>query len=647
MEISENRMSWRQYTSLILWGIVALSVFGCVASIMEYLRWLPDLLMNITGMFSGIGEPDVLEEMQSMLAVFYNSLRIVEILTLVGWLMYLYGVYKFRGVQPTRDTERLVGSVNTACWVGVVSVFLTFLSTIVWWIVALLFSIIAWILLLVSYCMFMGAFGGLRDSEDWDDRARRGAGNLRKSACYNIWLMVFPVVVFLVLLATVAVAWMDVKSQMPSSGFNILQLLYVIADTYKGVLFFEILVLCLTFLFLLVMQFVYRLLGWYRIHKGYAVVAEDEEGEETEGEEEESSYIDDEEDDDGLLAGRRKYVVGAIVAIAVLIGGIFLFSGDSQKPFLGTWQQDVVKRTEDGVVDAVYKYELHLDLYDRTVMCPDADSTCLGTICLYADAGGEEVQYKDVIVEAEILGDSAAIKYRHHGTGELWSAGLKYNEETKAVTFTNGVRIQSGDGGYDEEDVRHIEPETVTLNFVGSEPNVEIVDDSILETVEEEQEEEPDEEAPEETNTSVELADRIIYAERNEEGWQLYCRFKGSDDVVAIVNDEGESPIGIADYVLNIWPTDKGDGVLVVSEGGGTMIRYQFLYKVDADNRVECIDSAEGVNPGNMDIGPENITDDMVASIRREGRRIVVYNAQGEEGTYTHYYDMNGVRIAR
>ena len=256
-------------------------------------------------------------------------------------------------------------------------------------------------------------------------------------------------------------------------------------------------------------------------------------------------------------------------------------------------------------------------------------------------------------LSCELKTNEISIKYIHQETGEVWSAKLIYHPDTKEITFINGKMLKKGPNSPQEdapeiasdfEGVHWIEPDTMNLIFISENPHA-VFDskekasltedtDSVGKTINK----------GNEPCTKIELADRVIYGDFDDERQQIKCRFITTGEVVTIVDNEDQSPLSGMACIVNAWATADGKGALFVIEERGTEFQTLSLIKINDENRVEYIDSASGISPNNQFVGVENITDDMLPDIIKQDDRIKVYSPDEDE-SYIHFYDMNGKLI--
>lgn len=266
-----NLSQWRQSTNLIFWGILILSLCGWIASFLGYFTGVADIIDGFYSAASQIsGKP---KESMPFVSGFYTAYYLFQTITLAGWAMYLAGLSKFRSVQPTENTRRFTGRLNTACWLGVAAIVIGLINGMMNWIFMILFMVIGWVLTLISYITFMNAFGELKHCEEWNGHAQSGAGKLRLSASLNIWLIFWPVICLAVALIIGGSAWQHAKYIYSNAGeyvfANGIGGIFDTMENYKGIAIASAIILGLSGLVLSITQFILRLTGWRTIHNGF------------------------------------------------------------------------------------------------------------------------------------------------------------------------------------------------------------------------------------------------------------------------------------------------------------------------------------------------------------------------------------------
>lgn len=207
---------WHDSSAMIFWGILALTLFGLIASVLESLFGIFDgffrILNHYADMTSQFGAGD--NNLYKLVRIYENttlSMRVFQILTIAGWIFYVYGLSRFRHAQTTERAADLTGRLYSACRLGLVSMLCYFLASWLGWF-GVLFRLAGWILLLVSLFKFRGAFSRLTREESWNATAQRGAATLRTSYTLAIILQLFPLICGILLLF----AFFGMASQLPS-----------------------------------------------------------------------------------------------------------------------------------------------------------------------------------------------------------------------------------------------------------------------------------------------------------------------------------------------------------------------------------------------------------------------------------------------
>lgn len=261
-------MQWRSSSAMIFWGVLVLTLFGWIASILESIFSIMDYTYKIV---AGVGQTlTFYGEKADTYIAFLNahstvasSMRVFEVLTLGGWVVYVVGLSQFKTAQITERGRWLAGSLNTACWLGLISMLCYFLAGFAGWL-GLLLRFIGWILLLVSLFKFRGASGKLSYEQSWNERAQSGARNLRLSYTVAIILQFFPLICGMVVLFVGFGMIGNIGGLLSNGGMDSIDM---IKEAIAGALGL-ILILGLTALVLWILQFINLLSGWKRIKNG-------------------------------------------------------------------------------------------------------------------------------------------------------------------------------------------------------------------------------------------------------------------------------------------------------------------------------------------------------------------------------------------
>lgn len=248
---------WRGSAGLVFWGVMILTFFGWFAGAMEWIYSGLSAALEFLISYLPYLDRDP-SDIQNFKDNLEGVMRVFEIGTVIGWIMYVVGLARFRHAQLTGEALWATSGLYTACWLGLISMLLTFLASCMPWGTAWLLSFPAWVLLIVSYSKFASRFGYLRYEASWSERAQRGADRLRRSARYNIFLLCYPIICVMVM-AVVAFALFSAMQNGGSAKDWVASL---------GVLGCVAVFLGLIALVISVIQFVLRLLGWYDIFDG-------------------------------------------------------------------------------------------------------------------------------------------------------------------------------------------------------------------------------------------------------------------------------------------------------------------------------------------------------------------------------------------
>lgn len=276
---SPIQATWRSSTSMIFWGVLTLTVFGCAASFCEFFFGFSDAAKEwIDKAFdtaASLGNQTHAEGFFKFYAV-HNRLalwtRTFEVLNIGGGIVYVIGLSKFRQAQTTDKGRWLTNSLYSACWLGLVGTGCTFIGGFLG-MFGFLFRFIGWVLTLISLFKFRNAFNRLSVEDSWDSLAQRGAGNLRTSYTFGIILAFYPIIIFFTLLFIGLGSISNISSIAEGITDNGVD---TVASLIGGsILIFILLVLAAVILW--VCQVCYLLSGWCKIKKGsLAEFSEDE-----------------------------------------------------------------------------------------------------------------------------------------------------------------------------------------------------------------------------------------------------------------------------------------------------------------------------------------------------------------------------------
>ncbi len=278
-QLSSTSATWRSSTSMIFWGVLALTIFGCAASFCEFFFGILDNakahLDKLFDTAAYIGDQSHAEgffkfyTVHGRLAIWT---RAFEVLTIGGWIAYVIGLSKFRQTQSSNKGRWLTGNLYSACWLGLIAMACTFIGSFLG-LFGLLLRFAGWILNLISLFKFRGAFNQLSIEDSWNNMARRGAGNLRTSYTFGIILVFYPIIIFLTVLFISLGSisnFSNIASNFANDGMN------AVASLIGGsIALFILLALAATLLW--ICQVCYLISGWSKIKNGLPVDdAEDE-----------------------------------------------------------------------------------------------------------------------------------------------------------------------------------------------------------------------------------------------------------------------------------------------------------------------------------------------------------------------------------
>ena len=203
---SPIQTTWRSSTSMIFWGVLTLTVFGCAASFCEFFfgfidaakEWI-DKAFDSAASFGNQTHAEGFFKFYAVHDRLAIWTRAFEVLNIGGWIVYVIGLSLFKQAQSADKGQWLTNSLYSACWLGLVGIGCTFVGGFLG-LFGSLFRFIGWVLTLISLFKFRGAFNRLSVEDSWDSLARRGAGNLRSSYTFGIILAFYPIIIFLALL---------------------------------------------------------------------------------------------------------------------------------------------------------------------------------------------------------------------------------------------------------------------------------------------------------------------------------------------------------------------------------------------------------------------------------------------------------------
>lgn len=197
MNKSAINATWRSSTSMIFWGVLTLTIFGWITAIFEPVYTVINMFFKFSLEAYNGNIVEYGDDKFARLAAFYNgistSMRIFEVLTIAGWVIYIIGLSQFRSAQVTHRGLRLTGSLNTACWLGLSAIFCGFLAGFLG-MFGILFRFTGWLLMLISLFKFRNTFSKLSWEKSWNKKAQNGASQLKTSYTLAIILEFFPLI---------------------------------------------------------------------------------------------------------------------------------------------------------------------------------------------------------------------------------------------------------------------------------------------------------------------------------------------------------------------------------------------------------------------------------------------------------------------
>ncbi len=337
--------TWRSSTSMIFWGVLALTIFGWVTSILEPVYTVINIFFKFAMEAYNGNIVEYGEGPFAKLATFYNgistAMRVFEALTIASWVIYVIGLSQLRSAQVTQRGLRLAGSLNTACWLGLSAIFCGFLAGFLG-MFGLLFRFTGWVLMLISMFKFRSTFGKLSWEKSWNKKAQNGASRLKTSYTLAIILEFFPMIcgliIFFVAFGAIGSS-MSIIQDFANDGMG------AVGQYLAGAVGF-IVVMILAGLILWISKIVCLFSGWSKVMNGgirreilagktqkvSAAVMEEEDEEEDGDDEKEmtvlptvSEALEEDNSDDALDEDsdtRRNWIIGGVIggaAIMILI----------------------------------------------------------------------------------------------------------------------------------------------------------------------------------------------------------------------------------------------------------------------------------------------------------------------------------------
>jgi len=268
----ENKEKWHKSAMIVFWSILSLTIFGWISTAIGITPALLSFGAVVNSFFETVTDSDF-NEIKSLLGSYITVALIFQTITIICWIVYVYGLRSFRQAQLYENSENQVVKIITACWIYLSSMLLNVIAGYVNWEMSVFLYIVVWILMMVSYSKFAMAFKALSDEISWSERARYGASQLKKYAKLNIWVLIFPLIALLV----IGLTYLFIKESMKSDLINIQYYQYDYnriqsyeswIEQYAKLIMAEVYIFALVMLALYISQVVFLLLGWYKVWKG-------------------------------------------------------------------------------------------------------------------------------------------------------------------------------------------------------------------------------------------------------------------------------------------------------------------------------------------------------------------------------------------
>lgn len=346
---SQTRL-WYSSTNMIFGGILTLTIFGWIAAILDVFGML-SLFKNLAeSLFYMIRPFAKFEDEAPEIYTKYNNIaatmRIFEIFTIIGWVLYVVGLSQFKKAQISERGFRYTSSLNTACWLGISSICCYFIGGFVG-AFGILFNFTGWILSLISLFIFRSAFNKLSCEKSWNQKAQNGASTLCSSYTLAIILMVLPIICTIIMLSIIAGAIDNIV--LSFKEFNIAGI-EALKQYLAGILVL-ITLFSIISIILWILKTVFLFSGWNKIKNGglnrkaavsnqnkYAAETSESEGDLIAFESETDNYISEEYEDDSTddedEDSNRGCIIGGCIAGAIILLIIllrFCSGGQSQQ----------------------------------------------------------------------------------------------------------------------------------------------------------------------------------------------------------------------------------------------------------------------------------------------------------------------------
>lgn len=430
---SRIRATWHSSTSMIFWGVLALTIFGWATAILEPVYAVLNSIFSIAS--KAQEEIYVTDSLRTFLDIYDNvttAMRIFEIMTLAGWVIYVIGLIQFKNAQVTRRALRLSGSLNIACWLGLSAIFCGFIAGFLG-MFGLLFRFIGWVLMLISLFKFRSTFGKLSWEKSWNKKAQDGAAKAKTSYSLAIILEFFPlicgVVMSLVAFGAISSSY-SIAKDFVEHGMGAV-------DSYLAGSISFVIILMLAGFMLWVCKIVYLFSGWNKVKNGcirkeiltgqsvdiseVIVEEEDEDSDEEEvlitsvpsSEDAEEKETEKEDSDN-----KRNWIIcGSIASAVILIAILFLCFGGKKDKTMEEVAEPVTEiefseESEEKTSPVASEVETSVETYQTSAKAYDIDDEPVGDEYTYNYKGTINHEYA---IEMTLITDGGA-----YYTGEYW-----------------------------------------------------------------------------------------------------------------------------------------------------------------------------------------------------------------------------------
>lgn len=429
-----NNKELKEKTSLILWGVIILACTGWIAMLLQSANIYYDIINKV----SIYSKPDI-----PIRQLTFG----IHAIILCGYIIYFIGLYGFKSFQAKENTNVYMNQIITASWLEAGAFLLNLISVFIPFVLSILFSILAFIGMVISSTILKLTFENISINTCWNKQANKGASQLSISAFYNLNLCWVPFVYFIAVILTFS-SFID---DLDNWEYILLVLFNYgeIKEEFEWAFVFfilESLIFILAILYWYIMQLAFRIIGWYNIYKGNpvnenvevlqtsSVYANDETAnvnKETVEENATTPSIEVNKEKNSTFSKGVIYGGIALVFVIIAICAISFLNTSAKKKFVGTWQCNDYKRTASLVMDLNNDKEP-------------------GTFTI--GSGASTVYFE--IISSKVVGNKAELELRKQPdlTGEKISATLMYQEADKGIQMIIGdsktSRIEMGGETY-------------------------------------------------------------------------------------------------------------------------------------------------------------------------------------------------------